>query len=185
MYKPVHFRRFGEIISILPENPLLMKKFNLLWALALPVIFLFPACESAHDHEDDTAINMDSVRVQIEAMEAAYAAASNAKDVEGVAAYYAADAQSLAANEPTWVGIDAIKAGIKKDMEEDSSGTTISFTTTGLWAAGNYVIETGTSTNKDSTGAVKASGKYMSLFELRDGKYVCIRDIWNSDSKSE
>jgi len=28
---------------------------------------------------------------------------------------------------------------------------------------------------------VAASGIYMSIFEKRDGKYVCIRDIWNSD----
>ena len=27
------------------------------------------------------------------------------------------------------------------------------------------------------------TGKYVSVFEKRDGKYICIRDIYNSDQK--
>ena len=27
------------------------------------------------------------------------------------------------------------------------------------------------------------TSKYMSLFEKRDGKYICIRDIYNNDKK--
>ena len=159
-----------------------MKKLNLLWVLLAPALFLFPSCQPGEAHEHAAAINMDSVTAQITAMENAYAVASNARDVDGVAAYYAADAQSLAANEPTRVGMDAIKAGIKKDMENDSTGSTISFVVTGIWADGKYATETGTSTTKDKDGKVTHTGKYMTLWELRDGKYIAIRDIWNSDA---
>lgn len=160
-----------------------MNQRNVLWALLAPSLFMFNACAPAdsHSHVHAPEINQDSVKAQIMALEEAYAVASNAKNVDGVAAYYAADAQSLAANEPTRVGMDAIKAGIKKEMDSDTSGHVISFETTGVWAAGNYATETGTSTVKDKEGKVVMTGKYMTLFELRDGKYIAIRDIWNND----
>ena len=99
-----------------------------------------------------------------------------------VSDYYAADAESMADNEPTRVGMDAIKAGIKKDMDADTAGHTVTFATTGVWAAGNYATETGTSKVTDKEGKVVRTGKYMTLFELRDGKYIAIRDMWNSDA---
>jgi len=146
---------------------------------------MFNACAPAATTEKAAEINMDSVKTQIMELEAAYGVASNAKNVDGVAVYYAADAESMADNEPTRVGMDAIKAGIKKEMETDTTGGTVSFATTGVWAAGNYATETGTSTVKDKDGNVIHSGKYMTLFELRDGKYVAIRDIWNTDAPAQ
>lgn len=158
-----------------------MNQRNFLMALIAPSLFMFNACAPAEHHEHAPEINQDSVKMQIVAMEDAYAVASNAKNVDGVAAYYAADAQSLANNEPTRVGMDAIKAGIAKEMAADTAGNTISFVTTGVWASGNYATETGTSTTKDKEGKVVHTGKYITLFELRDGKYIAIRDMWNND----
>ncbi|HQW01721.1 MAG TPA: nuclear transport factor 2 family protein [Saprospiraceae bacterium] len=159
-----------------------MNQRNFLWALLVPALFMFNSCATGETHEAAAAINMDSVKAQIMALEAAYGVAENANDVDGVAAYYAADAESMADNEPTRVGMDAIKAGIKKDMDADTAGHTVTFATTGVWAAGNYATETGTSKVTDKEGKVVRTGKYMTLFELRDGKYVAIRDMWNSDS---
>jgi ketosteroid isomerase-like protein len=161
-----------------------MKTNKLHWALlALPFLSL-GACGGG-DCEEAAELQMDSVKAEIAMMEQAYAAASNAKDVDGVAAYYADDAQSLADHEPTRVGMAAIKAAIAKDMEEDTAGHTVAFDVTGVWAAGNYATETGIWTDKDKDGAVVATGKYMTLFERRDGKYVAIRDIWNSDAPDD
>ncbi|MDQ3017268.1 MAG: DUF4440 domain-containing protein, partial [Bacteroidota bacterium] len=67
-------------------------------------------------------------------------------------------------------------------MERDSSGSTLAFVTTGVWADGKYATETGTSKRTDKDGKVIYTGKYMTLFELRDGKYIAIRDIWNDDA---
>lgn len=158
-----------------------MNQRNFFWVLLTPALFMFNACSHSESHTHAHEINQDSVKAQIVALENGYAVASNARNVDGVAAYYAADAQSLAANEPTRVGMDAIKAGIKTEMDKDTAGSVISFETTGVWAAGNYATETGTSTVKDKEGKVVFTGKYMTLFELRDGKYIAIRDIWNSD----
>lgn len=158
-----------------------MNQRNFLMVLLASTLFMFNACAPAETHEHATEINQDSVKAQIQAMENAFAVASNAKNVDGVAVYYAADAESLADHEPTRVGMDAIKAGIAKDMAADTSGSTVSFVTTGVWAAGKYATETGTSTRKDKEGKVTYTGKYMTLFELRDGKYVAIRDMWNDD----
>jgi ketosteroid isomerase-like protein len=170
------------------KKPILYSKQTIMnqrifWGiLAIPVFAIFNACAPGEGHVHAPEINQDSVRAQIMAMEQAYAVASNAKDVEGVAAYYASDAQSMANDEPTRVGMDAIKAGIQKEFSSDTSGATVSFETTGIWAAGNYATETGTSTVKDKSGSVIRTGKYMTLFELRDGKYIAIRDMWNNDA---
>ena len=159
-----------------------MNQRLLFGALLAPALCLFYACAPGETHQHAPEINMDSVKAQIMAMEAVYADASNAKDVDGVAKYYASDAESMANDEPTRVGMDAIKAGIKRDFESDTTGTVISFATTGVWAAGNYAVETGTSTSKDKAGNIVRTGKYMTLFELRDGKYIAIRDMWNNDA---
>ncbi len=159
-----------------------MNQRNFLGMLLVSALLMFNSCATGETHEHAAEINMDSVKAQIVALETAYGVASNARDVDGVAAYYASDAESLGDDEPTRVGMDAIKAGIKKDMEMDTSGSTISFATTGVWAAGNYATETGTSTVTSKDGKVVRTGKYMTLFELRDGKYIAIRDMWNNDA---
>lgn len=162
-----------------------MNQLKLFLALCVPVMFLLPSCKQAPATEAAAAMNMDSVKAKIVALEAAYAAGSNSKNVDAVAAYYAADAESMANNEPTRVGMDAIKAGIKREMAADTMGNTISFETTGVWADGKYATETGKSISKDKDGKVVYTGKYMTLFELRDGKYIAIRDMWNDDAKHE
>ena len=159
-----------------------MKQRTFFWALLAALPFFLPSCAPNEAGNHEHAINQDSVKATIQEMENAYAKAENAKDVDGVAVYYANDAQSLANDEPTRSGMDAIKAGLKKDFENDTTGRTVSFETTGVWAAGNYATETGNSIFKDKEGKVVSTGKYMTLFELRDGKYVAIRDVWNRDA---
>ena len=46
------------------------------------------------------------------------------------------------------------------------------------------MIEIGKSIDTDSDGN-ETTGKYMSIFENRDGKLVCIRDIFNSDAPDD
>ncbi|MEO5905119.1 MAG: DUF4440 domain-containing protein [Saprospiraceae bacterium] len=159
-----------------------MKYLKFLWVLFVPVVFLLPSCKETSSTTVVAAVNMDSVKAEITALETGFAKASNAKDVDGVAAYYSNDAQSMAPDEATWVGMDAIKTGLKREMTDDTLGHTVAFVTTGVWAAGDYATETGTSTVTDKSGKVVYTGKYMTLFEKRNGKYVAIRDIWNGDA---
>ncbi len=43
------------------------------------------------------------------------------------------------------------------------------------WASGNYVL-------KDKTGKVIETGKYLSVSRKKDGKWLYVRDTWNSDA---
>jgi ketosteroid isomerase-like protein len=116
-------------------------------------------------------------------MEDAYAAGLKAKDANAVIAYYADDAVSMVNNAPIAAGHDALLKMAQDDIARDTTNTTVSFETVDLFAAGDLVVETGKATYKDPAGNVTKTAKYMSLFEKRNGKYVCIRDMYNEDKK--
>ena len=137
-----------------------------------------PAAETA------PALDMDQVKTEIQAMEDAYAVAQNAKNADGVVVYYADDAVNMPDNKPIVVGKANILARIKAEMEADTSGTTTTFKVLDLYTGGNLVVEAGSSTSTDKDGKV-TTGKYISVFEKRNGKYICVRDIWNSDAKED
>lgn len=131
----------------------------------------------AQPAEAPKAMDMDKLKADIQAMEDAYAAAEKAKDADGVAAYYADDAVSYNRNDEPTTGKAAIRDRIAKRIAKDSSGTTNVYKVVDLWAEGNLAVEIGSWTEMDSTGAESGKGHYMSVFEKRNDKYVCIRDM--------
>lgn len=128
----------------------------------------------------EKTVDVEQVKQEIMAMEKAYQEAENANDVEGILPYYADDAHSMPPNEATRKGKDAIRKAMEANMDPENSNT-IKFETIDVWAADDLAVETGAYTLTDTDGNVLDKGKYMSLFEKREGKYVSIRDIWNSD----
>jgi ketosteroid isomerase-like protein len=130
------------------------------------------------------AIDLDAVKAEIQTMEDAYAVAQNAKDADGVVAYYSDDAQSLGPDKPTLVGKETILMTTKDDMAKDSTNNTTRFEVLDLWASGNLAVEVGRSINTSPDGKI-SYGKYISIFEKREGKYICIRDIYNDDQPEE
>lgn len=144
---------------------------------------IFLGCQAPEQQE--TAINLDEVRKDFQDKENTYAEGQNTKNADAIMAYYSDDAQSLPTGEPTVVGKEAIRARIEKQLAEDESGNSISFEVVEVFADGDLAIEIGRSVITDPEGNVVSTGKYMSLFEKRDGEYVCIRDIWNSDSDDD
>ncbi len=155
-----------------------MKSTNLLLAFAVSVL-AFAACQQAPPPAPDLA----KIRTEIQAMENAFADAWNARNAAAVMAYYADDAVSLANNSPILTGKEAILKDLEANFARDTSKMTASFEVMDIFAAGGLVVETGKSTFKDTSGAVVMTGKYISLFEKRDGKYLCIRDCFNNDKK--
>ena len=134
---------------------------------------------------EEPALDMEAIKADIQAMEDAYAEASNTKNAEAQVAYYADDANSLAPNRATLVGKEAILAYTKKEMAADTSNdSTIKFEIVDLYADGDLLVEVGRSITTKTDGST-TTGKYMSVFEKRDGKYICIRDIYNADQKEE
>ena len=117
-------------------------------------------------------------------MEDAFAAGEKAKDAAAVAAYYSDDAISYGRNSEPVSGKAAIQAKIADDIAKDSTNSSNVYKVVDLFADGNMAVEIGSWTRLDSTGAETKKGHYMSLFQKRDGKYVCVRDM-NVSSTSD
>jgi uncharacterized protein (TIGR02246 family) len=133
----------------------------------------------------ETKPDMAAIKAEIQALESSWSAADNARDAEAVAAFYADDAWSLSNDKLTLVGKAAILADITEGLAKKAVGTTVNYEVQDVFGDENFVTEVGKSTVKDSTGKVISTGKYMAVWEKRDGKYICIRDIYNNDEKEK
>lgn len=131
-------------------------------------------------------VDKEQIKTELQALETAFADALNAGKSEGIV-YYAEDATSFEQNKPPLVGKKAIDAKLAEDVKNGTKGETVTFTANEVYPSsdGNQVVEIGSYVVVDSTSAVKHSGNYMSLFEKRDGKYVCIRDMGASNKPKE
>lgn len=131
-----------------------------------------------------TAPDMSKIKEEIQASEAAWAAAANAGDVDAELAFYADDAVSIEPYQPGMlVGKAAIRKRIEAENAEKKNGQTSSFETLEVFGDGNMVTEIGRMVAKDANGKVLYSGKYMAVWEKRNGRYVTVRDIYSPDAK--
>jgi len=133
----------------------------------------------------ETKPDMAAVKAEIQALENAWAAADNARDANAVAAFYADDAMSMSNDKPTISGKTAILAEITEGFAKKAAGSTVTYEVQEVFGDENLVTEIGKSTVKDAAGNVTSTGKYMAVWEKRDGKYICIRDIYNNDAKEK
>jgi ketosteroid isomerase-like protein len=156
-------------------------RFSFLFAALAAATLLTASCKQAV--QEPAKPDLAQIRTEIQALENAYAAGLNAKDANAVIVYYADDAISMVNNAPIAIGHDALLKMAQDEIASDTANTKASFEVVDLFAAGDLAVETGKATFSDSTGNVLKTGKYMSLFEKRDGRYVCIRDIYNDDKK--
>jgi ketosteroid isomerase-like protein len=165
-----------------------MKKYLFIALLPLLALACSQPAETEPVEEPTQEMDMDALKAEIQAMEDAYAAAENAGDIDGILAYYADDAVNMPNEEPIVVGKEAIRNRLSDEMAEaESEGKergTITFKLEQLYADGDLLVEAGSSEYTSPDGKV-STGKYVSIFEKRDGKYVCVRDIWNEDSDDD
>ena len=119
----------------------------------------------------------------VRAVNASWFKAYNARDVGAISALYADDAVLSAPGVPSARGAAAIKQAFQKDIAAatiagiaNNSGTSDE---TGV--SGDLAWEWNTYSATDTSGKVVDKGKYVTLFERRNGKWLIIRDIWNSD----
>jgi uncharacterized protein (TIGR02246 family) len=151
--------------------------FSFFFAVFSAVILLMASCQQP------VTPDLTKIRTEIQAMENAYAAGLNAGDADAVIAYYADDAVSMVNNAPVAAGRDNLLKMVQQEIANDTIKGSVSFELVEIFAAGDLVVEIGKSVTKNSEGTVIKTGKYMSLFEKRNGKYICIRDIYNDDQK--
>jgi len=132
---------------------------------------------SCSNEKGATTVDMGAVKKDIQAMEDAYATAEKAKDADKVVAYYSDDAVSYSRNRMPEIGKAAIKESLAKRLAADTSGNTNVYKVVDLFGEGNMLVEIGSWTEMSSAGAEVNKGHYMSYFQKRDGKYVCVRDM--------
>ena len=164
-------------------------------SVCIALATLTNGCDSSKAHSplketgstDLTAAKPDmaKLKTEIQALEIAWAADDNARDTNAVAANYADDAISLANNKPMLVGKAAIRQDIAENMVKRGEGATVTYDVMDVFGDENAVTEIGKSTVRDASGKVIRTGKYMAVWEKRDGKYICVRDIYNDDVKEK
>ncbi|MCC6411615.1 MAG: nuclear transport factor 2 family protein [Saprospiraceae bacterium] len=149
------------------------------------VMSFITACNS---NKSETAaapvIDKEQIKKLIQEKENEYAALYNSGEVKNIG-YYAEDAITFYQNRAPLVGRDSIVAFLKEDIVSNTN--TISFTTNEVFVSndGVQVVELGSFKVVDSANTTVNTGNYMGLFEKRDGKYVCLRDMSASDKPKE
>jgi len=161
-----------------------MKNKILKGGLLIVIVTLSIACNQKK--EETTAaptVDKEQIKAEIQAIENAFAAKYNARDSTKFS-YYADDATSFFNGRMPLVGKAAILQAFKESLAGFRKGMKISFVTNEVYVSndGNNVVEIGGYKFTDSTDTKIESGNYISLFEKRDGKYQCIRDMSTPDS---
>jgi len=157
-----------------------MKNTTVKGLLLVGIITAMFACETKKEEAAAVVIDKEQIKKEIQAKEDEFAATYNAGVLKDIG-YYADDTTTFLQNRPALVGKDAIVEFLKSDIPSNSNK--ISFKTREVFVSndGNLVVEVGYFTVVDSTNTGINKGNYMSLFEKRNGKYVCVRDMSASD----
>jgi ketosteroid isomerase-like protein len=130
----------------------------------------------------DSAKEVAALQAADQSWEKAY----NVGNVDAVASLYDEHAVLLPPGAPGASGRAAIRAFFAKDIAESAkAGVAFSLgpkPAGGVsgdmgWQSGTYVV-------KDKTGKVVDSGKYLSVSVKKGGKWLYVRDTWNSDGPS-
>ena len=114
----------------------------------------------------------------------AWADAFNAQDADKLAAMYWDDAVLQPPGARAATGTTAIREFLATNSADTkAAGLTMNIPEAGaVDVSGDLAYEAGTFTVTDANGAVVDAGKYIGVFERRDGKWLYIRDTWNSDN---
>jgi ketosteroid isomerase-like protein len=147
------------------------------------VLSLIIACNPKNAEPTAAAVDKEQIKKEIQAKENGFAEVYNARELRNIG-YYADDATSFSQNREPLVGKQAIIEYLKANIDSIPVSNKISFETREVFVSndGNQVVEIGFFKVIDSIDNTTVnSGNYMSLFEKRDGKYVCVRDMSVSD----
>ena len=108
-----------------------------------------------------------------------------ANDHEGILKWYADDVIQMPNYSPILRGIDALKEAQKKEEQSGVKFTAFTLETTDVLPAGDYFIEIGKYTLSmeiPEMGSMDDHGKYMTVWEKRDGDWKIRADTWNTDN---
>ena len=139
---------------------------------AAPAVAAAPAPDAAADEQAVRAINP------------AWFKAYNDRNVDAIVALYADDAALSVPGQKMAQGPAAIRevyakdiAGATKDGLSNTAGAD-----SRVKVSGDLAWESNTFTVTDKSGKTVATGKYVTVFERRNGKWAIVQDIWNLDA---
>lgn len=167
-----------------------MKKTTILMC-CLAVFAIISSCNGPAKTGDSTTMvksesaktDLANVKADIQAIENQWADALNKKNINALMSMYADDATSMQDGAATLNGKAAIQAQQEKNFAAPPKYASISFQTQDVYGNADEVTEVGTASEKDAAGKVTGTGKYMAVFQKKDGKYLCVREIYNKDTK--
>jgi len=130
--------------------------------------------------QSNTAADEAAVR----AVNIAWFKAYNAADGAAVAALYAGDAVLSAPGAAAARGKAEIRQFYVKDVATFAAAglTNVDGPTSDVGVSGDLAWQWGTYKVTDKSGATVDAGKYLTVFQRKDGKWMIIRDTWNSDA---
>ena len=160
-----------------------MKTKILMIVLLMSLLF---ACDTKKTEPVAAVIDKEQIKKEIQAKENEFAETYNSGIAKSIG-YYADDAITFTQNRAPLVGKAAIVEYLMADLNSATKSNKISFTTNEVFVSndGNQVVEIGYYKVVDSTNTAVNTGNYMVLFEKRNGKYVCVRDMSASDMPLE
>ena len=147
-------------------------------ALAIGTVIALSACAPAAPPPVDTAAEETALK----AVTAAWLQAYNAGDVEKIVAMYTEDAVLMPPHAAVVTGHAAIRAFLTTDTAgAKAAGVKLVPGAATAGVAGDTGWESGSYTIVDATGATVDSGSYLSVSRKSNGKWLYIRDTYNSD----
>ena len=122
-------------------------------------------------------------KTEIQDATRAWAVAYNAGDADGVMKLYAEDAVVMPPGHEPLFGRAAIREYIAGDSAAaKSAGLTLTIEHgDSVGISGDIAWHSGLYSVSDASGARIDGGSYMEAAQKMDGKWLIIRDIWNSD----
>jgi len=157
-----------------------MKNMFLKGVVLSCLVLLMISCNTNQEDSTQVAVDLEEIKKEIQARENEFAEVYNSGELKKIG-YYADDAITFYQNMAPLTNKAERLEFLKPDL--NSNYNKISFKTNEVFATkyGVQVLEIGAYTVVDSLNTVISTGNYMSLFEKRDGKYVCLRDMSASD----
>jgi len=124
--------------------------------------------------------NYDADSKENRAADQTFMQANYKGDLETVVALYAEDAVLLPSNAPAAKGRDAIRKYYAADIAGLKSGESDVIVESTQGVSGNLGWSSGRTKYTSANGAT-STGKFMSVSRKVNGKWLYIRDTWNSD----
>jgi uncharacterized protein (TIGR02246 family) len=147
-------------------------------ALAVGVAIAMSSCTTATPAAADTAAD----EAALKAMTATWLDAYNNGDVEKIVPMYKEDAVLMPPHAPVANGHTAIRAFIQADATAaKAAGVRLVPGPSTAGVVGDMGWESGSYTAVDGSGKTVDSGSYLSVSRKADGKWLMIRDTYNSD----